>query len=243
MNIHKCSEAARWKAEVLQMMWDGAKDHAAGAGHRRDWRGGGRRRNATPPALPNLPAPIPGAKHPPKPTEHEGLGWLCRYPPRGTPPVPGAAPLGGATPKGTPPASPQKPTPPDASPGLGCWGQPPRPPLPAGQARTQRWGCSGKERAGFQARPGTQPAPGQDAELLRPPRPPAPESRGVLDTSQRSPPIPSTSGTCRGGGISPDLLGEGQWCSPTLCGDVTQHPRAPVTLPCCPQPRDTEGTR
>ena len=31
MNIHKCNEAARWKAEVLQMMWAGAKDHAAGA--------------------------------------------------------------------------------------------------------------------------------------------------------------------------------------------------------------------
>lgn len=31
MNIHKCNEAARWKAEVLQMMWAGAKNHAAGA--------------------------------------------------------------------------------------------------------------------------------------------------------------------------------------------------------------------
>lgn len=31
MNIHKCNEAARWKAEVLQMMWAGAKDHVAGA--------------------------------------------------------------------------------------------------------------------------------------------------------------------------------------------------------------------
>lgn len=31
MNIHKCNEAARWKAEVLQMMWASAKNHAAGA--------------------------------------------------------------------------------------------------------------------------------------------------------------------------------------------------------------------
>lgn len=31
MNIHKCNEAARWKAEVLQMMWAGAKNHSAGA--------------------------------------------------------------------------------------------------------------------------------------------------------------------------------------------------------------------
>lgn len=100
MNIHKCSEAARWKAEVLQMMWDGAKDHAAGAGHRRDWRGGGRRGNATPPALPNLPAPIPGAKHPPKPTEHEGLGWLCRYPPQGDTTCAGCCSPGRCHPKG-----------------------------------------------------------------------------------------------------------------------------------------------
>lgn len=31
MNIHKCNEAARWKAEVLQMMWACANNHAAGA--------------------------------------------------------------------------------------------------------------------------------------------------------------------------------------------------------------------
>lgn len=31
MNIHKCNKAARWKAEVLQMMWASAKNHAAGA--------------------------------------------------------------------------------------------------------------------------------------------------------------------------------------------------------------------
>lgn len=48
MNIHKCSEAARWKAEVLQMMWDGAKKHAAGAGHSQTGGSGG--------AAPHLPA-------------------------------------------------------------------------------------------------------------------------------------------------------------------------------------------
>lgn len=36
MNIHKCDEAARWKAEVLQMMWARAKDHAAGPSEAKD---------------------------------------------------------------------------------------------------------------------------------------------------------------------------------------------------------------
>lgn len=36
MNIHKCDEAARWKAEVLQMMWARAKDHAAGPREAKD---------------------------------------------------------------------------------------------------------------------------------------------------------------------------------------------------------------
>ena len=55
MNIHKCSEAARWKAEVLQMMWDGAKKHAAGAGHSQ--MGGS------------------GGLHPTSPQPARGMGW------------------------------------------------------------------------------------------------------------------------------------------------------------------------
>lgn len=55
MNIHKCSEAARWKAEVLQMMWDGAKKHAAGAGHSQTGGSGG--------------------LHPTSPQPARGMGW------------------------------------------------------------------------------------------------------------------------------------------------------------------------
>lgn len=98
--------------------------------------GGGAGGGMPPPRSPPTslpPSPLPGI--PQNPQSTRGWGGTAATPPRGTPPVPGAAPLGGATPKGATTSIPQKPTPPDASPNLGCWGQPPTPGLPSPQGR------------------------------------------------------------------------------------------------------------